>query len=103
MIGGGALSSLWCQIHADILDCRVIQAKDPRLANIRGAVWIAAVALGYLKPHEIRQLRDVSAVFEPDSRSGGGHEQRFREFKNIYHSNRKIYRRLNEGTRGGPP
>ena len=48
-IGGGAQSDLWCQIMADVLDRPIRQAADPRLANVRGAAFGAAVALGHLR------------------------------------------------------
>ena len=37
IIGGGANSSLWCQIFADVLDRDIRQVKDPIHANSRGA------------------------------------------------------------------
>jgi Sugar (pentulose and hexulose) kinases len=37
MIGGGAQSDLWCQIHADILDRVIKQISNPVQANARGA------------------------------------------------------------------
>ncbi len=37
MLGGGAKSAIWCQIHADVMDRRIRQVKDPILANVRGA------------------------------------------------------------------
>src|SRR4029453_12479494 len=47
-VGGGARSGLWCQIHADVLDRVVRQARDPALASARGAALQASVALGHL-------------------------------------------------------
>ena len=33
--GGGAASDVWCQIHADILDRRILQVHDPIRSNAR--------------------------------------------------------------------
>ena len=56
MVGGGASSALWCQIHADVLDRTVEQVEDPLHANLRGAGLLAAMALGSV---------DVSALPRP--------------------------------------
>ena len=45
LLGGGAQSSLWCQLYADVLDRPVEQVRDPLLAQLRGAALLAAVAL----------------------------------------------------------
>ena len=40
ILGGGALSDLWCQIHADILNRRIERVADPMYANLRGAALL---------------------------------------------------------------
>ncbi len=52
-IGGGALSDLWCQIYADVLNRRIRQTKQPVEANARGAAWLASAALGYVQFDDI--------------------------------------------------
>ena len=49
IIGGGAQSDLWCQIHADVLDRTVEQVADPMDAQLRGMAALAAVAWS---PHD---------------------------------------------------
>lgn len=95
MIGGGALSKIWCQIHADILNCPIIQVKEPKHANLRGAVWIGALALGELEVSEIGNFVASGETFFPSHTDLALHSERFEEFKNIYKSNRKIHQRLN--------
>ena len=95
MIGGGALSNIWCQIHADILDCPVIQVKDPKHANLRGAAWIAALAMGELSVSDIGNFVVTGNTYRPNPLDQTLHSDRFQEFKNIYKSNRKIHQRLN--------
>ncbi len=41
IIGGGALSNIWCQIFADVLNRPIRQMKEPIQANARGAVTLA--------------------------------------------------------------
>lgn len=95
IIGGGARSALWCQIHADVLDRAIQQVDEPVLANARGAAFQAAVALGELKPEEIPSLVPVARTFHPDPANRALYDELFREFVNIYKSNKAIFARLN--------
>jgi xylulokinase len=54
LLGGGAKSTLWCQIYADTLGRDVEQVAQPLLAQLRGAALLASVAL------KRRQLHDVT-------------------------------------------
>jgi len=96
MIGGGAFSSVWCQIFADVLNRPIRQVHDPKEAGAKGAAVIAMVALGYLKQFEdAAKLVKIDHVFEPNPKNVQIYEQIFDEFKNIYRNNKQIYRRLN--------
>jgi xylulokinase len=53
LLGGGAQSTLWCQIYADTLNREVLQVPQPLLAQSRGAALLAAGALGH---HELEEL-----------------------------------------------
>lgn len=65
LLGGGAQSSLWCQIYADTLDRDVIQVRDPLVAQLRGVAQLAWSAL------DQRRLGDLdareAATFHPRS------------------------------------
>ncbi len=41
LIGGGAPSDLWCQIHADVMDRTIERVDEPLHAGIRGAALFA--------------------------------------------------------------
>jgi xylulokinase len=96
-VGGGARSGLWCQVHADVLDRVVRQARDPALASARGAALQAAVALGHLGWDEVAGAVPIARVFEPRPGHRRVHDTRFPEFINLYRSTRRIYARLNTG------
>src|SRR6202035_4249686 len=70
VIGGGASSDLWCQIHADVLGRTMERVDEPVHANLRGAALFAGVALGEVGLDEIGALVPVDARFEPEL--GGG-------------------------------
>jgi len=96
-VGGGARSDLWCQIHADVLQRPILQARDPVMANARGAAFQAAVALGYLTWDDVADRAPIARAFEPSEEAGRAYEPMFAEFVNLYRSTRKIHARLNAG------
>jgi xylulokinase len=95
MIGGGAMSDLWCQIFADVMNRPIRQLKDPIQANARGAAFIAAVGMGFISFEEIPSLIECQATYRPRDETRGVYDAHFREFVNIYKRNRGIFRRLN--------
>jgi xylulokinase len=95
MIGGGASSNVWCQIHADVFNRTIKQIKDPIQSNARGAAFLAAVALGYLTFDEIPGLIQVENTYTPNSENRNIYDELFKEFLNIYNRNKTIYKRLN--------
>jgi xylulokinase len=95
VVGGGARSELWCQIHADVLDRVVRQAADPVLASARGVALQASVALGRLRWDEVAGTVPIARAFEPDPAHRRVYDRLFPEFVNLYRSTRRIYARLN--------
>lgn len=96
MIGGGASSNVWCQIHADALDRPIRQVQNPIEAGVRGAAWLAAMALGYAALDDIAEHTPIANVYQPDPAHRKLYDELFREFVNIYQSNKGIYARLNK-------
>ncbi|MFC1896029.1 FGGY-family carbohydrate kinase [Thermodesulfobacteriota bacterium] len=103
MIGGGALSDLWCQIHADVLDRVVRQVKDPIHANIRGAAYLALTALGLLDFDDVAGHTEIAATYEPCPENRGIYDELFGEFTQLYKRNKGIYARLNRSPQGDRP
>ncbi|KAA3662329.1 MAG: xylulose kinase, partial [Chloroflexi bacterium] len=66
IIGGGANSNVWCQIHADVMNRTIRQVKDPIQANVRGAALLAAVALGKTTFDAISDHIQIAHVYEPN-------------------------------------
>jgi xylulokinase len=95
MVGGGAKSNLWCQIHADVLNRPIRQIRDPIEVNVRGAALLASASLGYLGYHEIGTHVAVTNTYEPNPDHRKIYDELFREFIAIYENNRKVYARLN--------
>lgn len=97
MIGGGANSAIWCQIHADVLNRTIKQVQDPIEANVRGVGLLTAVALGYTTFADINTQVPIVQVYEPDPANRQIYDELFATFETIYRQNKKIYTQLNRG------
>jgi xylulokinase len=95
MIGGGANSNIWCQIYADVLNRPIRQVKQPILANLRGAAFLASVALSQLTFEQVSDRVEIANTYHPNPNNRQLYDGLFKEFINIYNHNRKIYARLN--------
>jgi xylulokinase len=95
IFGGGALSDLWCQIHADVLDRTIERVSDPMHTNLRGAALMSSLALGAVERHEIRDLVRVDRVFTPSAGNRAVYDRLYREFPRLYKRQRGMFHRLN--------
>jgi xylulokinase len=95
MVGGGASSNIWCQIHADVLNRTIKQVKDPIQTNARGATFIAAVSLGYMRFEDIADYIRIENTYIPNPQHRKIYDELFAEFLNIYKHNKSIFKRLN--------
>jgi xylulokinase len=97
IVGGGANSNIWCQIHADVLNRPIRQVADPILANARGSAFIAAVGLGEMRFEDIPDRITIKHIYQPNPDHRMLYDEMFTEFVNIYHANKGIHARLNRG------
>ncbi|MFN8036199.1 MAG: FGGY-family carbohydrate kinase [Acidimicrobiia bacterium] len=93
MIGGGAASDVWCQIHADVLGRTVRQAAEPILANVRGAAFLAGIALGRVSIDDV--AAEITRTFTPDASTRPVYDELYHEFVAFYRANKKMFARLN--------
>lgn len=95
MIGGGANSDVWCQVHADVLNRPICQVKDPIQANTRGAALLAAVGLGYVDVKQIPNCVEILKTYKPDPANRAVYDEMYRSYVQLYNQTHKIYARLN--------
>jgi xylulokinase len=95
MVGGGACSDLWCQIHADVMDRTIEQVADPLNAQLRGAAILAGMALGHVDRSQVRDLVEVAATFTPEPGNRQVYDRLSFELPGLYKAQRKMFRRLN--------
>ncbi len=95
MIGGGAQSDVWCQIHADVLGRPVARVGEPLLTNVRGAAFFAGLVLGQLEASDIGARVPIDGRFEPDHDARRTHDLLHAELVRLPKSQRGLYHRLN--------
>lgn len=93
--GGGALSDLWSQIHADVLLVPIHQVEDPVNSSVRGSALMALVILGHLKVKEIPDLVPIRRTFYPDAANREVYDKMYRQYRALFKRNRKIFKALN--------
>lgn len=99
IIGGGAQSDLWCQLHAYALQRPVERPADPRDAQLKGAAAWARVCLGELSLAEAGRQALVTDTFSPDGPDAATYAALYDEFRRLYSALRRTSRRLARVTR----
>lgn len=95
LVGGGARSNLWCQIHADVLQRPVLQVANPVHINTRGAAFLAALGLGYLRLADLDDCTPIARVYEPQTKLAPLYDDLFGQFVELYKKLHPVYRHLN--------
>ncbi len=93
VVGGGAQSTLWCQILADTLNLTIHQPEQPIQANVRGAALIAGVGINALDFSDISQHVKVQSTFEPDDKRKIIYDQQYKQFLTAYRALRSVYKK----------
>ncbi len=93
--GGGALSDLWAQILADVLNVDIHQVDDPVHTTVRGAAMLAFLTLGYRKVDELKDLAGIRKVFSPRPDHRRLYERMYVQYRQLFKKNRKIFKELN--------
>ncbi|MFW9993066.1 MAG: FGGY-family carbohydrate kinase, partial [Candidatus Odinarchaeota archaeon] len=95
IIGGGAVSDVWCQIFADVFNREIHRVENPKEAGARGAALLASYGLGHIKQYEdIKEYIRVEKVFKPNPENRKLYDNLFKEFKNLYKYNQKFFKRM---------
>ena len=95
LAGGGAQSTLWGQIFADVMDREIRVIEQPLQVNTRGAGLLGAVALGYVGVEELDRHVPIAATYFPNSAHRARYEELYQAFRTLYRQNHKLYARLN--------
>jgi xylulokinase len=80
-----------------VLDRTVRQMQAPILANVRGAAFLASLALGCLRVEDIPARAPVAHTYAPRPEHRRVYDELYREFRELYRRTRPSYARLNTG------
>jgi sugar (pentulose or hexulose) kinase len=95
MAGGGAHSSGWAQIFADVLGRTIHQTADPIMVNVRGAGLLGHAALDNISWSDIPGLVPIAEVHQPNTANEGVYDRLYDAFRRIHKTNRRTYNKLN--------
>ncbi len=93
--GGGALSDLWAQIHADVLGIPIHQVADPLNTTVKGTAMLAFYSLGHFSLEEMANCVSIKKVFQPDAANKQLYDRMFACYRSFYQRNKSIFRELN--------
>ncbi len=95
-VGGGALSSVTCQILADITGKSVETVDSPQNVGAVGAAVIVACGLGMISGvKDAKKLIPVVKTYHPNTSNKAIYDKQFAVFKNLYKSNKGNFAALN--------
>ncbi len=98
LLGGGAESTLWCQIYADTLGREVEQVPEPMVAQLRGAALMASVSLGNHRLGDLASLRPRGVVYQPNSAVADMYRARTNDLPRVFKDEKKRSRMTGTGT-----
>ncbi len=93
--GGGALSDVWAQIHADVIGVPIHQVSDPTHTTIRGTAFVALNKLGYRSLEELSDLVKINRIYEPTESNRSIYDNLYNQFREVYKRNKKVFNALN--------
>lgn len=90
--GGGAVSNLWCQIFADVLQVPVCRMKD---YSVCGAMGVAVLAANARDAHadleEIYQNRGIDVIFEPSQEKKAVYDALYAIYQKMYPASAPLF------------
>jgi xylulokinase len=95
VIGGGSQSKTWMQILADVLKVNIITISEPKFAGAIGAAMTAFVGLGIHEFSNIKNVLQKTGKYSPNPENFEIYDKLFVDYKHIYASLRKTYRKAN--------
>jgi xylulokinase len=93
--GGGALSDLLSQIHADIMNVKIYQMDDPLNTAVRGTAMLAFHSLGIMSIEEMQNLAKIKKEFNPNPSNRKIYDKMYAQYRQLFKRNRKIFKALN--------
>jgi xylulokinase len=93
--GGGALSDVWAQIHADVLNVSVHQLTNPTHAAVCGPAFLAFDKLGIRPLEDFADLVEIKRIYEPQASNRDVYDRMYEGFRDVFKSSKGVFARLN--------
>ena len=95
-VGGGALSSVTCQMLADVTGRNIETVASPQNVGSVGAAAVTAIGLSLIGGFsDIRKMIPVEACYKPNARNHEIYDRGYSVFKKLYSSHKNNYKILN--------
>ena len=99
-VGGGALSSVTCQMLADITGRKIETVNNTQEVGAIGTALVVAAGVKGVDVLELsRQLVKANQTYVPNLQNKEVYERNYKVFKNLYKSNVSNYKKINGGIR----
>lgn len=99
LVGGGARSTLWAQIFADVFNCPVNVLAEPENVGARGAALIGGKALGWFETYQPGEgFFPLQAVYRPTPTAVETYERLFEVFRQAYPALQPVFKALAQVT-----
>ncbi|MDY0091882.1 MAG: FGGY-family carbohydrate kinase [Candidatus Vecturithrix sp.] len=93
--GGGAKSSLWCQIFADLFHCEVCVLEHAEEVGLIGAALMCGKALGWYSGYRLPEaLLNVKTTYAPKVENIPPYNELYAIFRHLYPALRKSWSAL---------
>jgi xylulokinase len=96
LTGGGALSDIWAQIMADVLDIPMHQQEDPSNITLLGIAFLAFNRLGLMSLDEIPNKVRTRRIFVPDPANREVYDHMYAQFRKCTKQLKPIFHTLNK-------
>jgi xylulokinase len=94
--GGGAVSDIWPQIMADVLQTEIAASNDPVFVNSKGAALLGYLAGGADMQLLKNDIKSTRKLFAPNSDNAELYNKSFRLFLKFYEKNHGLMEKFNE-------
>ncbi|NLY87825.1 MAG: carbohydrate kinase [Clostridiales bacterium] len=96
-VGGGALSTVSCQMLADITGRTIETVSSPQNVGAVGAAAVASAGLGIIPSLDsVKDLIPVTETYYPNAPNHIKYNSYYKIFKKLYASNKKLYKELSK-------
>ena len=77
-----------------MLDRPINQMVDPQQANVRGAAFVASIALGHATAEELAAKVKVAQTYRPDPANRAVYDELYGHFKALYKANKGLHAKM---------